>query len=135
MDIGGIYLPFITKQLKVDLAKKNLFPRLIAKQGDSGSRFLNIQLLSEGVDFEVSADAKVLINAERPDGKCDSFDGMVKGDGMVVVPLTAWMLSVVGVVTCDVSVVEGEDNRLTTMTFLVEVQGASYAGTDISQEE
>lgn len=128
-------MAFITKRLKVDVAKKNLFPRLIAKQGDSGSRFLQIQLLNEGVELFAESGAAVSINARRPDGQLGDFDGTVNEDGTVTVPLAAWMLEVAGTVTCDVSVVGGEDNRLTTMTFWVEVQAASYLGSDISQEE
>ena len=128
-------MAFITKQLKVDVAKRNLFPFLVAKQGDSGSRFLKIQLLNEGVSVAVNAGASVAINARRPDGQSDDFAGTVNEDGTVTVPLDAWMLQIAGIVTCDVSVSEGEDNRLTTMTFRVEVQGASYSGSEISQEE
>lgn len=128
-------MAFITKQLKVDVAKQNFFPRLIAKQGDSGSRFLQIRLLNEGAELFVESGAAVSINARRPDGQLGGFDGTVNEDGTVTVPLAAWILEVAGTVTCDVSVAEGEDNRLTTMTFWVEVQAASYLGSDISQEE
>lgn len=128
-------MAFITKALRVDVAKKNLFPLIAAKQGDSGSRFLKIQLLNEGVSFTVSSGATVAINARRPDGQCDDFAGTVNEDGTITVPLDAWMLELAGIVTCDVSVEEGEDNRLTSMTFRVEVESASYSGSEISQEE
>lgn len=128
-------MAYITKQLKVDVAKRNLFPLLVAKQGDSGSRFLKIQLLNEGVSFAVSSNATVVINARRPDGQSDDFPGTVNEDGTVTVPLDAWMLQIAGIISCDVSVSDGEDNRLTTTTFRVEVQSASYSGSEISQEE
>lgn len=128
-------MAFITKRLNVDVAKKNLFPLLAAKQGDVGSRFLKIQLLNEGVRFAVNSDAVVAINARRPDGQSDDFKGTINEDGTVNVPMDAWMLELAGIVTCDVSVTEGEDNRLTSMTFRIEVQSASYSGSEISQEE
>lgn len=128
-------MAFITKKLRVDVAKKNLFPLLVAKQGDTGSRFLNVTLVNEGVSFKAAPGTEVTINARRPDGQSNDFAGSVNSDGTVTVPLAAWMLQIAGIVTCDVSLSEGESNRLTTMTFRVEVQSASYSGSDISQEE
>lgn len=128
-------MALITKKLRVDVAKKNLFPLLVAKQGDTGSRYLNVTLLNEGVSFKANPETKVTINARRPDGQSDEFTGSTNGDGTVTVPLDAWILQIAGIVTCDVSLAVGEDNRLTTMIFRVEVQSASYSGSDISQEE
>lgn len=124
----------VTKLLYVDVAKKNLFPMLVAKQLDKGSRFLRIQLMNEGVSFAVETGASVAINALRPDGEHDDFDGTVNDDGTVTVPLSAWMLEIAGVLTCDVTITHA-DERLTTMSFRVEVQKATYPGTTISQED
>lgn len=125
----------ITTYLEVDVARENLFPKLQAKQGDTGSRYLRVQLLNERLPFAVNASAVVSINAKKLDGSRDRFDGTVNEDGTVTVPLDEWMLEEEGTVICDVTVSESDENRLTTMTFCIEVQGACYAGDEISQED
>lgn len=124
----------IIKHISIDVARKNLFFPIIAKQNDVNSRFLHIQLLNEGIDMAVDATADVSINAKRSDGATDDFAGTVNDDGTVIVPLAQWMLELAGDVRCDVSIVR-EDRRLTTMTFWLEVQKAIYNGTEIFQEE
>jgi len=62
----------ITKSLSVDVAKKNTFQAIVAKQGDTASRFLKIQLMNEGEPISVDSSSSVLsmpveaMNSQRP---------------------------------------------------------------------
>ena len=124
----------ITKPIYVDVVRKSLFPEIVAKQGDLNSRFLKIIFQNDGVQIFIENTNTVQINATRPDGESDSFNGTINQDGTVTVPLTQWMLALAGTVSCDVSVTS-EDFKLTTATFRIGVEKASYTGSAISPEE
>jgi hypothetical protein len=124
----------IIKEIRVDVSQPNVFQAIVAKQLDCNSRFLKITLVDFGVKIEVPKTAKVTINANRPDGKSDSFMGVANNDGTITVPLAQWMLEVAGELKCDVSVINTTDNkRLTSTDFFVNVQEAANKSTDISE--
>jgi hypothetical protein len=124
----------IIREIRVDVSQPNVFQAIVAKQLDCNSRFLKITLVDFGVKIEVPKTAKVTINANRPDGKSQSFMGVANNDGTITVPLAQWMLEVAGELKCDVSVINTTDNkRLTSTDFYVNVQEAANKSTDISE--
>lgn len=124
----------IIREIRVDVSQPNVFQAIVAKQLDCNSRFLKITLVDFGVKIEVPETAKVTINANRPDGKSQSFMGVANNDGTITVPLAQWMLEVAGELKCDVSVINTTDNkRLTSTDFYVNVQEAANKNTDISE--
>lgn len=124
----------ITKEIRVDVSQPNVFQAIVAKQLDCNSRFLKITLVDFGVKIEVPNTAKVTINANRPDGKSDSFMGVANNDGTITVPLAQWMLEVAGLLKCDVSVINTTDNKkLTSTDFFVNVQEAANKNNTISE--
>jgi len=125
----------ITKILNIDVAKKNRFQALVAKQYDSKSRFLKVQLQNEGVDIEVESNCTVIMNAHRADGASKGYAGNVNEDGTVTVPITSWMLALDDVLVCDISVIDSSARKLTTMNFEIEVDPASYSGEDIAEDD
>lgn len=125
----------ITKILNIDVAKKNRFQALVAKQFDSKSRYLKVQFQNEGVDIEVEDNCTVVMNARRADGASKGYAGSVNGDGTVTVPITSWMLALDDVVVCDISVIDSSARKLTTMNFEIEVDPASYSGEDIAEDD
>ena len=125
----------ITKILNIDVAKKNRFQALVAKQFDSKSRYLKVQLQNEGVDIEVEDNCTVVMNAHRADGASKGYAGSVNGDGTVTVPITSWMLALDDVVVCDISVIDSSARKLTTLSFEIEVDPASYSGEDIAEDD
>lgn len=124
----------ITKSIEVDVAKLNTFPAIVAKQGDTFSRFLKIQMMNENEPIAVDSGATVIINVERVDEQARAFSGVVNGDGTVTVPLSAWSLEIEGKAKCSVSIIVGE-KRLTSTTFYVNVQHAEYDDGDYSDDE
>lgn len=125
----------ILKSLSVDVAKKNTFQAIVAKQGDTASRFLKIQLVNEGEPITVQSTSSVVINALRSDKESDSFLGTANDDGTVTVPLTQWMLAIDGLMTCSVTIVDAQGRKLTTTSFIVDVQFAENLTGDISEDE
>lgn len=124
-----------TKEITVDVAKKNLFQAIVAKQNDSNSRFLRVTVCDEGDKIEIPSNATVSINAERADAASKAFAGTVNKDGTVTVPLTNWMLELDDVVRCSISIIGSDDERLTSTSFLVEVEAAETTSSDISEDE
>ncbi len=125
----------IIKQITVDVAKKNLFQAIVAKQNDSNSRFLQVAFVNEGEPIVVENSSSVIINAERADNASKSFAGTVNEDGTVTVPLTNWMLELDDFVRCDVSIIDSESRKLTSTSFTIEVEAAANSGEDISDDE
>lgn len=125
----------ITKDITVDVAKKNLFQALVAKQNDNNSRFLKVTICNEGTKIEVPSTATVLINAERADNSSKAFAGTVNSDGTVTVPLTNWMLGLDDVVRCSISVIGSDEQKLTSTSFSIDVEAAEYEGSDITDDE
>ena len=124
----------IIKSIEVDVAKKNTFKAIVAKQGDKITRFLKVQLLNEGEKIVVGSSALVSINAERSDTLSKAFKGEVNEDGTVTVPLTYWMLELDGQTNCSISIYEN-DGKLTSCSFAVLVEHAEVLGDDICGDD
>lgn len=125
----------ITKEIVVDVAKKNLFQAIVAKQNDNNSRFLKVTLCNEGVKIEIPSSATAIVNAERADNSSKAFAGTVNSDGTVTVPLTNWMLGLDDVVRCSISVIGSDEQKLTSTSFSIDVEAAEYEGSDITEDE
>lgn len=115
----------IIHKIQCEISKPNFFQAIVAKQFDSGSRFLNVTFANENNKIDLPKNATVTINATRTDGTEESFPGEVDNDGTATVPLTYWMLELEGKVVCDVSAIDSEGRKLTTTNFTIEVERAS----------
>ena len=126
----------ITQSITVEVAKPNLFQAIIAKQGDAKSRFLEVTLVDNGKVIGIHPTSFVTINAERADGESKRFDGVANDGNTVTVPLSAWMLEKEGLVYCDVSVINKDEERvLTSTSFKLNVEKSACRDTDISDDE
>lgn len=126
----------IIKELNIDVTKPNVFQAVVAKQYDANSRFLKVTFTDCGnrIDIPKADTNKVIINAERADGKSDGFYGEINDDGTVTVPLHSWILEKEGTVNCDISVLCDNDKKLTTTSFALLVEKAAYGGEDITSD-
>lgn len=125
-----------TYSLSLDVSKYNRVQAIVAKQYDRESRFIRIQLKDNGKPITVPADVSVIINAARKaDNTAKAFAGAVNDDGTVTVPITYWMLELVGSVDCDVAIVDTEGRRLSSLNFIIEVEHSNYNGDDISEDD
>lgn len=124
----------IAKKIALEVSKPNAFKVILAKQGDNQSRFLKVTFVNDAKKINIPPTATVVINASRSDGEAKSFAGEVNTDGTVTVPLTCWMLQFSGIITSDISVIDSNSRRLTTTTFIIEVESAACCG-DISEDD
>ena len=130
-----IVMAKIVKSLSLDVSRQNRIQAVVAKQYDKDSRFLKIQLMDEGEPIVVDQSSVVTINASRADNASKAFAGEVNEDGTVTVPITYWMLELDDKVGCDVSVVDAQGRKLSTLNFTIEVEHSNYSGDDISEDE
>lgn len=123
----------ITNNITLDVAEQNLIPPVQAKQFDSESRFLKVQLTDKGENITVALGSTVYFNVLRADGQKHTYSGTVNNDGTVTVPLTRWALSLDDIVYGSVSIING-DVRLTTLSFQINVQLAESDDTPSPDE-
>lgn len=128
-------MALIIKQISVDVASENIFHPIIAKQYDSESRYLKVQLTNEGEKIVVLPTSTVLINASRPDDTAKGFNGVVNEDGTITVPITYWMLELDGQVKCDISIIDSEGRKLTSTSFTINVEAAAYGGEEAVDDD
>ena len=126
----------IVQKITVEVAKPNLFQAIVAKQGDSKSRFLEVTLVDNEQVININPTSSVTINAKRPDGLSKRFEGEANVGDTVTVPLAAWILEQPGIVFCDISVINTTDQRvLTSTSFRINVEEAACAERDITDDE
>ena len=121
-------------KMELDVAECAPGAMVMAKQGDFGSRFVQVRLMSHRVPLFVPEDAAVVLNVKRPDGEKRAFAGSVNGDGTLTLPLGGWMLEVEGVLLCDISVTDGAGAKLTSTCFSVYAEGAVCPDGELGSE-
>ena len=110
-----------TKIIKFDI-NKNLYNTLIAKQGDTKSRFLLFNLLDGSIPFSLE-NRSVRVYAVKPD-RTEVFNDLIITDaakGYCILELTTQMLAVAGTVKLELMVIE-EDKKLTSSIFYMDVK-------------
>ncbi len=124
----------IIQHLSLDVAVKNRTQAIFAKQHDKNSRFLKITLTSEGDAIVIDTTSTVMINAMRANHTSKAFAGRVNDDGTVTVPLTPWMLELDGRVICDITIIDADENKLTSGSFELDVEAALYSGENVEDD-
>lgn len=121
----------IIEDITVEVVRPNLFQAVVAKQNDCNSRFLKATFINKGEKIDITPASKVTLNVCRPDGESKSFEGVINDDATVTVPLHSWVLGKEGMVDCDISVIDENDEKLTSTKFLVFVEKATCSSEDI----
>lgn len=126
-------LSTITK-LSLDVMKPAPHPIVVyAKLRDQNSRYLHVQVTSNGEPIVVDPSAKVYISGERIDKERKSFAGEVNSDGTLTLPIATWLLGLVGSTECDVTIVNNA-SALTTFPFTLVVRDSYRVNGDESTE-
>jgi hypothetical protein len=108
---------------------------IYAKQYDAKSRYIVATIKSLSGSITISG--TVQLNATKPDGTSCYLYGEINGDNSVTFELTSQLLSVVGVVSCDVTVLSSSGTSpasLTTSTFFIVVEESNYNADAIESE-
>ena len=113
--------------LYTDASTQNRPSYVYAKQYDANSRYLVARIVDSG--SEIAINGTVQLNAIKPDGTHSYIEGTVNEDGTVTIGLTANLLAVEGVVSCDISVIDSSNENntlLTTSAFFIVVDKSNY---------
>lgn len=123
------------QQIALDVAGRNLYKYVYAKQGDSGSRFVKATILADGKVMEIGSGMTAKFRAEKPDGKAILNPATVNDDGTVTVELTKQTLAADGVVDADIVISSASGEELSTVSFKIEVEKAPSGSLADSKNE
>ena len=120
--------------LTVDVAKRNQYKAVSAKQLDCNSRFLKIELQNNGSAFAIPDNATIAMAVER-NGETKAFNCTYK-DNYIVAPLDTWILQESGYVDCEIILLDTETNsKLSSFLFSLEIEQNIYNDEDIKGDE
>lgn len=113
------------KEITADLAGEMLFEYITAVQGDAGSRFVKVQLLSNRQPYTPPEGVTAVLRCKKPDGKTIFNDCTVGKDGTIKAELTEQMLAVAGNCRCEITLYGANESTLTSVPFIVKVTTAA----------
>lgn len=123
------------QQIALDVAGRNLYKYVYAKQGDSGSRFVKATILADGKVMEIGSGMTAKFRAKKPDGKAILNPATVNDDGTVTVELTKQTLAADGVVDADIVISAASGEELSTVSFKIDVEKAPHGSLTDSKNE
>lgn len=130
-----------TQTINLDMSLRDPCPRVVAKQGDAGSREVAIKLYDSGAPANINnqitqpgVDTKGVVRFCKPDGKGGIYDKLedntaacaITGKDTITVRLAAQVLTCPGDVVMDVAIVCGT-TIISTFNFIISVQAAPTA--------
>ena len=114
---------------------------VLAKQYDSGTRVLKITLKSKSGTVKFNGDCSAQLNAVLPSGETKVVTGVINEDNTISVTLSSAVLSEVGKVRADITVlysrtsntegVQENDTVLTSATFYLVVSESGFDSTAV----
>lgn len=127
--------------INLDMSLRDPTPRVVAKQGDAGSRKIMIKLYDNGIPANINnqiapsgTEQKGVVRFCKPDGTGGIYDetednlpACTLGGDNITVRLAAQMLTCPGDVVADVAIICG-NTVISTFNFVVHVQAAPTAG-------
>lgn len=130
-----------TQTINLDMSSRYPCPRVVAKQGDAGSREVAIKLYDNGAPANINnqiaqsgTETKGVVRFCKPDGKGGIYDrtednliACTLGKDTITVRLAAQMLTCPGDVVADVAIICGT-TIISTFNFIVAVQANPAAG-------
>ena len=124
----------IYHSLTVDVAKRNQYKAVSAKQLDCNSRFLKIELQNNGSAFDIPNNVTIAMAVER-NGETKAFNCTYK-DNYIVAPLATWILQESGYVDCEIILLDTETNsKLSSFLFSLEIEQNIYNDENIKSDE
>ena len=124
----------IYHSLTVDVAKRNQYKAVSAKQLDCNSRFLKIELQNTGSAFDIPNNVTIAMAVER-NGETKAFNCKYEGD-YIVAPLDTLVLQESGYVDCEIFLLDTETNsKLSSFLFSLEIEQNIYNDEDIKSDE
>ena len=108
--------------IQIDLYGEEQYYLASAKQGDKATRFLRVQLMNNGNEFEIPDDVKLIANIQKPDGKF-CYNECEKDGNRVMVQLTNQALAAAGTAHCDIEMRTASGELiLSSAAFTIEIE-------------
>lgn len=131
--------------INLDISLRDPTPRVVAKQGDAGSRKIMIKLYDNGIPANINnqiapsgTEQKGVVRFCKPDGTGGIYDktednlpACILGGDNITVRLAEQMLTRPGDVVADVAIICG-NTVISTFNFVVHVQATPAAGVTAS---
>ena len=131
--------------INLDISRRDPTPRVVAKQGDAGSRKIMIKLYDNGIPANINnqiapsgTEQKGVVRFCKPDGTGGIYDktednlpACILGRDNITVRLAEQMLTRPGDVVADVAIICG-NTVISTFNFVVHVQATPAAGVTAS---
>lgn len=125
----------ITHELMLDLQQTGVRQTIYAKRGDSMTRTVKIRLFDGGTEFAVPSGTILQIAYAKSDGKGGLYDTMpdkssacTASGNIVTAKLHPQMFTVAGLVACELRLLNGDGEQLSTFTWFIAVQSSATDG-------
>lgn len=108
--------------IQIELYGETKFYLVSAKQGDRATRFVEVELMMYGIQFEIPPDALVYANIRKPDKKF-CYNECAVENNRVMVELTNQALAAAGTAYCDIEIRRASDSEiLSSASFTIEIE-------------
>lgn len=108
--------------IQIELYGETKFYLVSAKQGDRATRFVQVELMMYGNQFEIPPDALVYANIRKPDKKF-CYNECAVENNRVMVELTNQALAAAGTAYCDIEIRRASDSEiLSSASFTIEIE-------------
>lgn len=118
-----------------------ILSKVIAVRGDANSRFIDVQLYNEGVPVDLNGHTVTMSVKTNPNSPMKNpVDEFISGtipdptNGRCMFPLTTSMLAESGALDAQISVFSGEQEVLSTLTFIIYVEPSLRSDEQIEAE-
>lgn len=124
----------IVRHISLDFSRQTGVRASFATQLDFNSREFIITLYDDGVEFPLPEGVLVAMNIRRADGRSGAIVCEVQKDGKVRYVVGPWALSIPGETYFSVSVYDGEQGKLTSESFVIDIEPLLCEGEDIKED-
>lgn len=108
--------------IQIDLYGEMQLYLASAKQGDKATRYLRVQLMNNGNEFQIPDDVTLIANIKKPDGKF-CYNECAKEDNRVMIQLTNQALAAAGTAYCDIEMRSTSGEKiLSSAAFTIEIE-------------
>ena len=117
-------LPALITRIDIDAGAEKKDYLVQAKQGDKATRFVSVLIVEDGKEYAPPADADLIANFQKPDGKFAYNAAKIDEGNRILVELTNQVLATPGEVVCEVEIRAKDGSQvLTSCMFTVKVGG------------
>ena len=124
----------IIRHISLDFQRQTSVRVVFANQHDFNSQIFLITLYNDGVEFPLPKEVLAVMNILRPDGESAEYICEIQNDGKAKYTLGPWPLLVPGEARFSLSLYDGEEKKLTTGSFIVDIAPIPYTGEEIEED-